>query len=128
MNPAIRDWDNLDEDLRESNRQQAAHLFIKLRAIGCEVTGRDDPRPAVTGLQPDQVEVLGRMEHSRWVAERILAGWTLAPGPKDVTHKTSPHLVPWADLPPDIQQYDRDFVTLIPALLATDGKKICRQR
>ncbi len=126
-NPAIRGWDDLDEDLRESNRQQAAHLFIKLRAIGCEVAEQGYPRPAVTGFQPAQVEVLGRMEHSRWVAERILAGWTFAPGRKDVSRKTSPYLVPWADLPPDIQQYDRDFVLLIPALLASDGRKVCYQ-
>jgi hypothetical protein len=127
-NPALRDWDDLDEDLRESYRQQAAHLSIKLRAIGCEVADKDDPRPAVPVMEPAQVEVLTRMEHSRRVAERILAGWTCAPGPKDVTRKTSPHLVPWDKLRPDIQQYDRDFVLLMPALLATDGKKICRQQ
>jgi hypothetical protein len=127
-NPAIRDWDDLDEDLRESYRQQAAHLFIKLRAVGCEAADQDDLRPAATGFQPAQVEALARMEHSRWAAEQILAGWTQAPGLKDVMRKTTPHLVPWDKLPPDLQQYDRDLVLLIPALLASDGKKICRQR
>jgi len=126
-NPAVRDWEDLDEDLRESNRQQAAHIHVKLRALGCEVAEHTDPRAAVTAFEPDQVELLAQMEHARWVAERILAGWTYAPGPKNVERKTSPYLVPWDRLSAEIQQYDRDFVILIPALLDADKKKICRQ-
>jgi hypothetical protein len=125
--PALLDWEDLDEGFRESSRQQAAHIFVKLRAIGCEAAGRSDARPAVTAFEPDQVEVLARMEHARWVAERVLAGWTYAPGSKDVERKTSPYLASWADLPASIQQYDRDFVLLVPTLLAADGKKVCRR-
>jgi voltage-gated potassium channel Kch len=126
-NPVMRDWEDLDEDFRESNRQQAAHLPVKLRAIGCEAAELADPRPAVTAFEPDEVELLAQMEHARWVAERTLAGWTYASGPKDPKRKTSPYLVPWDQVPPDIQQYDRDFVVLIPTLLAADGKKTCRR-
>jgi len=125
--PAVRDWEDLDEDFRESNRQQAAHIFVKLRAIGCEVADKDDPRPAATGFTRDQLELLGRVEHARWMAERILAGWTYAPGRKDIARKTSPYIVEWDKLSPEVQQYDRDFVALIPTLLDGDGKKICRQ-
>ena len=126
-NPAVGDWEDLDEDFRESSRQQAAHIFVKLRAIGYEAADQTDPRDAVTGFDPAQVELLARMEHARWVAERILAGWTYAPSPKDVKRKTSPYMVPWDQVPSDVQQYDRDFVVLIPTLLAADNKKICRQ-
>lgn len=126
-NPAMRDWDDLDEDLRESNRQQAAHIPIKLRAIGCEAAELADPRPVVGSFEPDEIELLGQMEHARWVAERTLAGWTYAPGPKDPKRKTSPYLVPWDQLSSSIQQHDRDFVVLIPTLLGADKKKVCRQ-
>jgi hypothetical protein len=71
--------------------------------------------------------MLGRVEHARWKAERILAGWTYAPGRKDIARKTSPYIVEWDKLSPEVQQYDRDFVTLIPALLDGDAQKICRQ-
>ena len=125
--PAVQDWEDLDEDFRESSRQQAAHIFVKLRAVGCEVADRDDPRPAVTEFTPDQIEMLGRVEHARWKAERILAGWTYAPGRKDIARKTSPYIVEWDKLSPEVQQYDRDFVTLIPTLLDGDAQKICRQ-
>jgi len=125
--PALLDWEDLDEGFRESSRQQAAHVFVKLRSIGYEAAEQSDPRPAVTAFQPEQVELLARIEHARWVAERILAGWTYAPGSKNVERKTSPYLAAWADLPSPVQQYDRDFVLLIPTLLAADGKKICRQ-
>ena len=122
-NPALQKWDDLDEDLCESNRQQAAHIFVKLRAIGCEVVEQSDPRPAVTELKPDQIELLARMEHARWVTERRLAGWTH--GPKDVVRKTSPYLVPWDQVPQEIQEYDYEFVQLIPSLLAGIQKKAC---
>ncbi len=125
-NPAVMDWEGLDEDFRESSRQQAAHIPVKLRAIGCEAVEQGDPRPAVDVFASDQVELMTQMEHARWVAERILAGWTFAPGPKDVQRRTSPDLVPWDELSPEVQQYDRDAVVLIPALLAADGQKICR--
>jgi hypothetical protein len=82
----------------------------------------------VTIFTPGEIELLARMEHTRWMAERILAGWTHAPDPKDITRKTSPYLVPWEELAPEIQQYDCDFVVLIPTLLAADHKKICRQK
>jgi hypothetical protein len=126
-NPVLKDWEDLDEDFRESSRQQAAHIPVKLRAIGCEAVEQSDPRPAVDTFAPDHVELMTQMEHARWVAERVLAGWTFAPGTKDVQRRTSPDLVPWDELSPEIQQYDRDAVVLIPTLLAADGKKICRR-
>lgn len=124
--PVVRDWEELDEDFRESNRQQAAHIGVKLRAIGCEIAGQTDSRPAVTAFEPEQVELLARMEHVRWLAERTLAGWTHAPGDKDIARKTNPCLVPWDQLSSGIQQHDRDFVVLIPTLLDADKKKVCR--
>jgi voltage-gated potassium channel Kch len=121
--PALQKWDELDEDFRESNRQQAAHIFVKLRTIDCEVVGQSDPRLAITEFEPDQIELLARMEHARWVIERRLAGWTL--GPKKDGSKTSPYLVDWGQVPPKIQEYDLEFVELIPKLLDDFKMKAC---
>jgi hypothetical protein len=65
-----------------------------------------------------QVETLGRMEHARWCAERWLAGWTYAPGEKNVALRTSPHLVPWEQLDDTIKKIDFDFVRAMPRILA----------
>jgi hypothetical protein len=121
--PALQEWVDLREDLRDSNRQQAAHIFVKLRTIDCEVVERSDPRPAVIEFKPDQIELLARMEHARWVTERRLAGWTL--GPRDADHKTSPYLVDWDQVPGEIQKYDLKFVRLIPKLLDDFNMKAC---
>ncbi len=64
-----------------------------------------------------RTEILARMEHARWYAERRLAGWTYAPPPKNVVHRTSPHLVPWDELDESIRQIDRDAVQAIALVM-----------
>jgi len=115
--PALRDWDALPEDFRESNRQQAGHIFIKLRALDLEVADANDPRPAVTGFSPAQVEMLAELEHRRWLAERRLANWTFAPVKNEV-RRENPNLVAWEKLSEEIKDYDRNAVRKIPDLLA----------
>jgi len=88
--------------------------------IGCKAAPGDDRRPAVTGFTADEVEIMARMEHARWVAERWLAGWT--PDSKDSVRRRSPYLVPWGQLPEDVKDYDRKAVELIPALLRMTSK------
>ena len=120
-------WLAQPEDFRESSRQQAAHIFVKLRAIGCDAVPALDPRPAVTGFAPAELEFLAGWEHDRWMAERRVANWTHAPGPKDTRRRTNPYLVPWEQVPPKVQDYDREFVRLMPRLLEAAGLKICRR-
>ncbi len=69
---ALAPWDALD-DYKSSNRQQADHLGIKLRAVGCEAAALSDPRPEHT-FSAEEAELLAELEHARWVAERTLAG------------------------------------------------------
>jgi hypothetical protein len=72
----------------------------------------------------DDIETMARMEHERWVAERLLEGYN--PGPRDVTRMTSPYLVPWGELEEGIRDYDREAVREIPGLLAAAGFEIYR--
>jgi len=124
---SVRPWSELDDDFKDSNRQQADHIAIKLQGIGCERAKRDDLRPAVEQFQPREIELLAEMEHARWNAERLLAGWVKG-SPKDEVRKISPYLEPWVNLPDAIKGYDRQTVQLIPALLAAIGEKVCRQQ
>jgi voltage-gated potassium channel Kch len=123
---ALKDWDDLTEDFRESNRQQADHIFIKLRALDMEVADAGDKRAAVTEFTPDQVEILSELEHRRWLAERRIANWTLAPL-KDEIRRENPNLVAWEKITEDIKDYDRETVRLIPSLLAGAGRTIVRR-
>ncbi|HEV8612699.1 MAG TPA: RyR domain-containing protein [Gemmatimonadales bacterium] len=121
---SLAEWTVLEEDLRESNRQQADHVVIKLRTVGCEAVRQSDPRPALEGFEEAEVELLARMEHARWTAERRLANWS--PGEKSVARRSSPYLVPWAELPGEVQEYDRAAVRGIPRLLGGIGMKVGR--
>ncbi len=121
---SVAPWPLLEEDLRESNRQQADHVVIKLRAIGADLAeGLQGPERPFR-FTPDEVELLARMEHHRWNAERWLAGWSR--GPKNVERRTSPFLCDWSELPEEIRGYDRAAVETIPALLAEVGLHAAR--
>lgn len=113
--PSTQDWNRLSPEFRDSNRQQADHLPVKLRALGYQIRRIAELEEAPE-IPEDRVETLARMEHARWNAERFLTGWTL--GEKDVKLRRSPYLVPYDDLPDDIKGYDVDTVMNIPRLVA----------
>lgn len=106
--PNTLPWNQLDHDLRDSNRRQADHIPVKLRAVGYDVRKAEEAAGLRIKMSADDIEMLARMEHARWNAERFLAGWER--GDKDVSKKRSPYLVPYDELPNDIKQYDRDAV------------------
>lgn len=110
LRPAEKPWEHLDETFRISTRAQADHLPIKLRAIGCEVAPAAGSASGETELTRDEVELLARLEHQRWSAERRLAGWTLAPARDDRLQHHN-HLVPWDELDESERYIDRDVVT-----------------
>lgn len=125
--PAMQPWDQLDEQLRESNRQQADDIGRKLLLIGYEF------RPVTTGevtnaeFSPEEVELLAEHEHARWVEEREAAGWTL--GPRDHEAKSSPYLVSWKaleDMDGDPQEWDRQAARNIPKIMANARFEVYR--
>lgn len=124
--PAMVDWEKLPEDLRESNAQQADHIFWKLRQIGCSYARVTDREPVLLEFTKDEVEQLAEMEHGRWNAERLLDGWTW--GEKKVLgKKMSPYLVSWAALPEKVKEWDRETVRKIPSFLAKIKLEIRRR-
>jgi len=123
--PAMKEWDELAETLKHSNREQAADIGAKLRAIGCGVAPSRGAKPAVP-FTAEELERLAILEHERWVAERRAAGWTLGPV-KDVERKTTPYLVSWEELAEEIREYDREAVRAIPEVLAEAGLMMIRR-
>jgi hypothetical protein len=125
--PSLRPWADLEPQLRDSNRQQADHIPVKLRAVGCALGPADEARRAqrVTAFSSDEVAMLARTEHARLVAERKLAGWKYGPE-KDVEKKISPQLVAWGALDDERKKLHVDAVEHIPALLEATGKWVYR--
>lgn len=75
-------WSTLRDDFRESNRVAADHLLIKLAAIGLRLRrSSESPVDPVefSTITKSQAQLLAEMEHNRWVAERLLAGWRYTP-------------------------------------------------
>jgi len=122
--PAMQPWENLREDLKESNRQQAEQIPEKLRVVGCEIRPATSQKPTKRELTPDEMEILARMEHERWIKDKMAAGWTYAPPPRDDAKNTHPCLVPWEELPEEEKEKDRQAVRQIPKLLSQMGFEI----
>lgn len=125
-NSTLVSWEKLPEHLKESNRAQALHIAEKLKAIGCGITELGDGELGEFEFTREEIELLARMEHERWVEERLANGWTV--GPKDIDKKTTPWLlVPYEELPDEEQEKDRESVRGIPKFLAKIGVAVRRQ-
>jgi hypothetical protein len=123
--PALRPWSELPDSLRESNRDQAAHVAVKLAAVGRTVGPLADWTAARQPFGDPEIETMAILEHDRWVAERRRSGWQ--PGPRDVERRTTPYLVPWDELAEDVRDKDRLFVRRLPKLLASVGLQALRR-
>ena len=110
--PSMRPWEALSEHYKNSNREQAEHIVWKLRAIGCRKVRREEFQgQSVTELTKEEIEILAKMEHLRWCAEKWLDGWLK--GPEDEGKKTHPNLVPWEELSEEDRNKDRNPVSRI---------------
>jgi len=121
--PSMQEWDVLNIDLQESNRQIADHVPVKLRAIKCyKAAGPKANR--ITKFEEPDTQLLARMEHARWCAERFIAGWKHGPTNPDV--KTNVNLVGWRDLEKTVRDYDRQAVGCIPRVLKRIEENVYR--
>lgn len=118
-------WEELDDSRKESSRDQARDIPVKLRTIGCDVAPLEGPDAKDFAFTDAELEKLAAAEHVRWVRERTADGWTA--GEKDVAHKTTPYLVPFEKLPADIADYDRILAGEIPRVLASVGLQVVRR-
>lgn len=123
-NPALVPWEKLPEELKESNRSQAAHIGMKLQAIGCDIAPLTDWEAALFQFEPEEVERMSRMEHERWSTERGAQGWTY--GPRDPAKKTNPSLAAWEKLPEETRELNREEIRSMPATLARAGFQVYR--
>ncbi|HUT95509.1 MAG TPA: NAD-binding protein [Thermoguttaceae bacterium] len=124
--PAMRPWGELPEVYRESNRLEAEHVLVKLRAVGCTLGPLVHWNAESFQFSDDEVETMARMEHERWMVERFLGGWVYGEI-RDEEGQTNPDLIPWDKLPEGEKKYNRETIRGYPSLLAKAGFEIYRQ-
>ncbi len=124
-NIALKDFDELPDEIKYSNIDNAYHIPTKLLSIGYRI------RPVSSGHQPfalhlskDEVETMAILEHLRWCWDKRLNGWVPSKT-KDPERKTHPGLVPYEWLVESEKEKDRELVRLIPGLLKDIGYEVC---
>lgn len=115
-------WEELPEELRESNRDQAQHAGDKLAALGCVVVPSFDPDHPFE-YHEGEVLLLARMEHDRWLRERKARGFVYGPVREGHAH---PDVTPWELLSEEAREKDAQFIRALPSLLSDAGFQILR--
>jgi ppGpp synthetase/RelA/SpoT-type nucleotidyltranferase len=124
IDPAMVDWDELGDDLKESNRYHVSFSTEVLRSGGFGVRKAQGTGLTSASLDKKEIELMAEMEHGRWNVERLRGGWKI--GPRDPANKRSPYLVPWSELTEEVRQWDRDSVIAFPEVLKKAGLEIYR--
>jgi len=128
------EWLKLDEVKRAWNRSPADHIYVKKRILSAMLEN-DDKKQSKDDLEknlkklinrladydpsnPDRsldkyFDMLSRIEHDRWCAEKYADGWTHKEGPKNNAEKHNPCLIPYDDLPSDEKSKDWETMKVI---------------
>jgi hypothetical protein len=123
--PALLPWPALSPWLQRSNLALVDDIPAKLAAVGLRLdeSGAAASVPELGRILADQIELLAELEHGRYTAERLAAGWTN--GVRNPARFLSPHLHPWTELDEETKEYDREVVRDLPAVLAAYGVGVC---
>ena len=100
-------WSEYTEEQKDANRIPADHLEIKIRAAGLS-SSDSDLLAKWKLISAETLEILSKMEHERWSAEKWLSGWNL--GQRNDALRIHDNLIPYENLSDDTKKYDRDQV------------------
>ena len=106
--------------MKDANRWSADHLSVKLRSIGFD--GRDLSIFDKVANDPEFFEKLSEMEHRRWMAERLMDGWSYGPQ-RDSRKKIHDLLIPYGQLAVEEKNKDKDMIRNIKNLVTGTGWK-----
>jgi hypothetical protein len=126
-NPSMVAWEELCEEMKEMNLDQADNIGPKLRAVGCDILPWSEYGADKFVFTPGEIEIMARIEHERWCKAKTNQGWLYGER-RDDRKKLHPSLVGWDDnrLSEQEKKKDRDTVKQIPGFLALAGFEIYR--
>ncbi|WP_416463003.1 RyR domain-containing protein [Sphingomonas sp. VDB2] len=119
---SMQEWEDLPESFRDDNRLVADCYQLKLRDIGARLVEGAGPS---LSLSPDELEELSRAEHDRWMAAKLVQGWTHG-AVRDDARRLHPDIIPYDDLSEAIKDLDREQVRIMARLLAASGQRALR--
>lgn len=118
-------WDQLPEDLKESNRESARAIPARLAAMGLRLRPATGVSATTAELPAELVEQASIAEHERWVESTQQRGYVF--GPKRDEHAdppTHPDLIPWDKLDEPAREKDRARIREIPDIATDAGLEI----
>ena len=75
-NQYASDFDDLPDDIKYSNIDNAAHIPTKLLSIGYKIRQvKKGFKPFALHLNEEEIETMARVEHIRWSWQKRLNGW-----------------------------------------------------
>ncbi len=119
---SLRPWDELPEEFRQSSLAQAQAIGEKLAVIGCLMVPAFDPTLDFA-FDDDEVQLLARLEHERWMDERTAHGFKFGP---ERGERIRPDLVPWERLSDEARTRNIQAVLRLPDMLAGVGFQVLR--
>lgn len=123
-NQSITHWEDLPPHKRLANQRAAAHLDVKLRVAGLDRVTKNPPgEPAPLPAPAHTIELLSKIEHRRWMADKYLCGYVFGPE-RDDARLLHPDLKPWEELSEPDREKDRLNIRQMPKLLAMLGQSI----
>ena len=115
----LKPYAELSEDEKESNRNNVRDIPNKLASVGYAMV-QTRGNETQSKFKNDEIEKLSKMEHERWMQEKLDTGWQHA---KKTNRATKLHksLIPWEKLSEDEKEKDRALVKGIPKILSKAG-------
>lgn len=119
------DFFKLEPSSRYSNLRQAMNIDKKLRKLGYALVLNDFDAEGLEELPSHIMEQYAVLEHDDWVNGKLRFGWKYAPN-RDDDKQLHDCLLPWAELPKDQKEKDRDTARNVVKLARLAGMKVIK--
>ena len=118
---ALAAWADLPENLREANRAAAEHAAILFASVGLRLVPAHEG--ATNEVTAEELETLARVEHRRWMADRIDRGWRSGPA-RDDEQLIHPSITPFECLSAYDREKDRNTVRTLLSAISRAGFRL----
>lgn len=110
----VATWPKVPETFRDSSRAGADHLGVKLAGLGYDLPDRPASSLRLPGLPSESaLRWLDRLEHTRWMADRFVVGYSSSDTIKDDDRRLHRLLVPFEALRgEDVKDRDMNMLLL----------------
>lgn len=118
-NPFLTEWDLLPEERKDSYRNKVRTLEIFMNSFGFKISTKSAIKNKTIQFTNVECQKLAEIEHSRWLADRILAGWRYQEGNRINNLKKNPLLVEWSKLSERSKNSNIKQIQDIPEILSS---------